>query len=148
MADAVMHLNVCNSLQITTFVFLLTLVTSFSGAGSVGHHPLTAALYAKLPESHREWVHSRLRAAIFVGIFALLFTAACLILDISRLGALMPLHVDKLVSYQMHSPSSSIIFRCPHKYIVGTLHVKCFFPAISRLFHASCDICHNVLVAH
>ena len=92
--------NVCNSFQITTFVFLLTLVTSFSGAGSVGHHPLTAALYARLPESHREWVHSRLRAAMFVGIFALLFTAACLILDISRLGALMPLHVDKLVSYR------------------------------------------------
>lgn len=85
------------NLQLTTLVFLLTLVTSFSGAVSVGHHPLTAALYARLPESHREWVHSRLRAAVFVAIFALLFTAACLILDISRLAALMPLHVDKLV---------------------------------------------------
>ena len=84
-------------LQLTTFVFLLTLVTSFSGTVAVGHHPLTAALYARLPETHREWVHSRLRAAIFVAIFALLFTAACLILDISRLAALMPLHVDKLV---------------------------------------------------
>lgn len=84
-------------LQLTTFVFLLTLVTSFSGAVTMGHHPLTAALYARLPESHRDWVHSRLRAAIFVAIFALLFTAACLILDISRLAALMPLHVDKLV---------------------------------------------------
>ena len=84
--------------QMTTLAFLLTLVTSFSGSVFVGHHPLTAALYARLPVTHREWVHSRLRAAVFVAIFALLFTIACLILDISRLAALMPLHVGKLVS--------------------------------------------------